>query len=172
MHVGSCTLTNAVETTPITTLLLVRRGVEVTLLHRAACMTGRWAAYPSSSAISRITTVRFSLRARPEEVFLCQRGSAGRPAKRRFKPPLCDNDEVIVGWKLNIPIFRAMKRNSVVKNDLNNTLKALLGMEALQHLFYKHANLVTACGLWPLGSVNLRGSPSVPENTHRAPLFE
>jgi hypothetical protein len=70
--------------------------------------------------------------------------------KRRSKPPLCDDDKVIVGCKLNIAEFRAMKRNSVVKNDMNSPLKALLGMEALHHLLYKYANLVTTCGLWPL----------------------
>ena len=53
-----------------------------------------------------------------------------------------------------------MKRNSVIKNDLDSTLKALLGVEALHHLLYKHANPLTACGLWPPKSVNLRGSPS------------
>lgn len=51
-----------------------------------------------------------------------------------------------------------MKRNSVIKNDSDSTLKALFGVEALHHLLYKHANLLTACGLWPPGSVNLRAS--------------
>jgi len=69
--------------------------------------------------------------------------------KRRSKPPLCDDDEVIVGCKLNIPELRAMERNGVVKNDLNSTLKSLLGMESLRHLLDQHENLVTACGLWP-----------------------
>src|ERR1700755_894129 len=71
----------------------------------------------------------------------CQGGRAERLQKWWSKSPRGDDGELTVDQKLNIPQLRAVKRDSVVKNDKNSAFESLLGVQARSHLLYKHATL-------------------------------